>query len=120
MKKVKSPLAYLASYYKFRTNPGYAVEIHFYGSGVEYKCVQGPAMGIVRIELDGEPQGNFDLYSERDQFDVTGFARQDLKQGYHVLRIIATGDKNEKSIGTCNDIQCGPILPMISQCKTYG
>ena len=98
--KVQSPHAYLASYYKFRTKPDYAVEIYFYGTGVEYKCVQSPDSGIVHIELDSKPQGEFDLYSERNQFDVTGFERYDLKRDYHVLRIIATGDKNEKSSGT--------------------
>ncbi|TWU66680.1 Ycf48-like protein [Crateriforma conspicua] len=98
--KIKSPHAYLASYYKFRANPGYAVEIHFYGTGVEYKCVQSADLGIVDIELDGKPQGQFDLYSERDRFDVTGYERQNLKQDYHVLRIVATGEKNQESSGT--------------------
>lgn len=98
--KVKSPHAYLASYYKFRTKPDYAVEIHFYGTGVEYKCVQSRDLGIVRIELDGETQASFDLYSDQDRFDVTGYERQDLSQDYHVLRIVATEDKNERSSGT--------------------
>lgn len=98
--KIKSPHAYLASYYKFRTKPDYAVEIYFYGTGVEYKCVQSPDSGIVRIELDGKPQAEFDLYNEQNQFDVTGYERHNLKQDYHVLRIVATGKKNEKSSGT--------------------
>ena len=98
--KVKSPHAYLASYYKFRTPSEYAVEIHFYGTGVEYKCVQGPDLGIVQIEIDGERQGRFDLFTEKDKFDVTGFERDDLEQDYHVLRIVATGEKNEDSSGT--------------------
>ena len=100
IQKVKSPHAYLASYYKFRTKPDYAVEIYFYGTGIEYKCVQSRDLGIVRIELDGKPQGEFDLYSEREQFDVTGYERHNLKQDFHVLRVVATGDKNENSSGT--------------------
>jgi hypothetical protein len=76
------------------------MEIYFYGTGVEYKCVQGNDLGIVEIVLDGKPQGKFDLYNERETFDVTGFRRDDLKEGFHKLRVIATGRKNEDSAGS--------------------
>ena len=100
IQKISSPKAYLASYYKFRVESDYAVEIYFYGTGIEYKCVQGNDLGIVDIVLDGKSQGTFDLYNQSESFDVTGFARDDLKEGFHTLRVIATGRKNPKSRGT--------------------
>jgi photosystem II stability/assembly factor-like uncharacterized protein len=100
IQKIKSSKAYLASYYKFRVEADYAVEIYFYGTGIEYKCVQGNDLGIVSIVLDDKPQGQFDLYNESEAFDVTGFARDDLKKGFHKLQIIATGKKNETSTGS--------------------
>lgn len=100
VQKIKSPKAYLASYYKFRVKADCAVEICFYGTGVEYKCVQGIDLGVVDIVLDGKPQGEFDLYNNRETFDVTGFRVDDLKEGFHKLRVIATGRKNEHSAGT--------------------
>ena len=39
VQKIRSPKAYLASYYKFRVKADHAVEICFYGSGIEYQCV---------------------------------------------------------------------------------
>lgn len=97
--KIEHPKAYLASYYRFNVEEGSAVEICFYGTGVEFKCVQGNDLGIVNIVLDGQPQGEFDLYNERRAFDVTGFVRDDLPEGFHKLRVIATGRKNDKSTG---------------------
>ncbi len=52
--KINHPKAYLASYYRFNVEKGSAVEIYFYGTGVEYKCVQGDDLGIVEIVLDGK------------------------------------------------------------------
>jgi hypothetical protein len=75
------------------------MEIYFYGTGVEYKCVQGNDLGSVDIVLDGKPQGQFDLYNKRETFDVTGFRVDDLKDGFQKLRVIATGRKYEDSTG---------------------
>jgi hypothetical protein len=55
---------------------------------------------VVDIVLDGKTQGEFDLYNNRETFDVTGFRVDDLKEGFHKLRVIATGRKNEHSTGT--------------------
>jgi photosystem II stability/assembly factor-like uncharacterized protein len=97
--KVQDPRAYLASYYKFRVDKGSAVEVYFFGTSVEYKCVQGSDMGIVDIELDGKLRGQFDLYSAQENFDVTGFLDDELEEDAHMLRIIATGEKNPASSG---------------------
>ena len=59
-----------------------------------------PFFTRVDIMLDGKPRGQFDLYSARATFDVTGFRDEDLKEGFHTLRVIATGRKNEDSVGT--------------------
>lgn len=99
VQKIHHPKAYLASYYRFNVVPGSAVEVYFYGTGIEYKCVQGNDLGIVNVELDGEEQGEFDLYNRQQAFDVTGFRRDDLKKGFHTLRVIATGRKNKESTG---------------------
>jgi photosystem II stability/assembly factor-like uncharacterized protein len=99
-RKLKSPKAYLASYYKFNVDAGYAIEVNFYGDAIEYKCIKGPGNGIVDIVLDGEPHGQLDLYAAKEFFDVTGFRKDRLKHGLHTLRIISTGKKNENSHGT--------------------
>lgn len=100
IQKVKDPRAYLASYYRFRMPQGSAVEISFYGTAIEYKYVTSGDLGIVDIELDGKLMGDFDLYSDQDRFDVTGFAKSGLEPDFHRLRIIATGRKHSASSGT--------------------
>jgi hypothetical protein len=109
IQKLKDPRAYLASYYKFRMPQGSAVEISFYGTAVEYKCVTSGDLGIVEIELDGKPMGEFDLYSEEDRFDVTGFAKSDLKPDFHRLRIVATGRKHTASSGTAMSFNAATV-----------
>ena len=100
IEKVAHNKAYLGSYYKFRVEEGSAVEIYFYGTSVEFKCIQGNDMGIVDIEVDGHSRGQFDMYSPGDVFDVTGFLDDDLEEGFHTLRIISTGKKSPASSGT--------------------
>ena len=98
--KVSSPKAYLATYYKFNVGAGYAVEVPFYGTSIEYKTVTGPGLGIADIILDGKDVGRLDLYSAQQEFDVTGYINGELEAGAHTLRIQATGEKNPKSNGT--------------------
>lgn len=98
-RKLKTPKAYLASYYKFNVDAGYAIEVNFYGDAIEYKCIKGPDLGIADIVLDGKSHGKLDLYAERETFDVTGFRQAGLKPGFHTLRIVNTGKKNDKSRG---------------------
>jgi hypothetical protein len=98
--KVSSPNAYLGQYYMFRVDPGYAFEVYFHGTGIEYKCVQGPNLGVVEIILDGVSQGQFDLYHATEKCDVTAFLDNDLGEGFHTLRVEATGRKNPMSRGT--------------------
>jgi photosystem II stability/assembly factor-like uncharacterized protein len=109
VRKLKDSRAYLASYYKFGMPPRSAVEISFYGTAIEYKCVTSGDLGIVEIELDGKPMGEFDLYSEQDRFDVTGFAKSDLKPGFHRLRIVATGQKNPASSGAAMSFNAATV-----------
>ncbi len=45
-------------------------------------------------------QGEFAMYNAHRTFDVTGFRRDDLLVGFHKLRVIATGRKNENSTGS--------------------
>jgi|APSaa5957512622_1039677.scaffolds.fasta_scaffold00844_5 photosystem II stability/assembly factor-like uncharacterized protein len=99
VKKLHSPKAYLATYYRFTAGPGYAVEVYFYGTSVDFKCVQGPDMGIVDIFLDDGGQGSFDMYSETSRFDVTAFRKDDLAESFHTLRIVSTGRKRAGSAG---------------------
>lgn len=97
--KVESDKAYLASYYEFSGEAGYAIEVYFYGDSIEYQCVTGPDFGIVDIYLDAEKQGSFDLYSAEETFDVTGFRKEGIETAFHTLRIVATGKKNPESHG---------------------
>lgn len=97
--KIASPGAYHADYYEFSGEPGYAIEVYFYGNAIEYQCVTGPDYGIVDLFLDDEKQGSFDLYSAGETFDVTGFRKDGLKTAFHTLRIVATGKKNPESSG---------------------
>ncbi|TWU33248.1 WD40/YVTN/BNR-like repeat-containing protein [Novipirellula artificiosorum] len=97
---VSSPNAYLGQYYKFRVDFGYAFEVYFYGTGIEYKCVQDADLGIAEIFLDGESQGRLDLYHATETCDVTGYRSDDLEAGIHTLRVEATGHKNANSRGT--------------------
>ncbi len=125
VENVDHPKAYLASYYKFRVEKGSAVEVYFYGTSIEYKCIQGNDMGIVDIEVDGKSRGQFDLYNENDTFDVTGFLDDDLEKGFHVLRIIATGRKNPASAGKAftfrseSELTCR-ILPVLYPASRRG
>ncbi|TWT81496.1 Ycf48-like protein [Planctomycetes bacterium CA13] len=98
--KISSPKAYLGTYYKFNGGAGYAVEVPFYGTAIEYKTVTGPGLGIADIILDGKNVGRLDLYSAQQEFDVTGYTGGELEAGAHTLRIEATGQKNPKSSGT--------------------
>ena len=100
MQKIDSPHAYLGSYYKFTVAAGYTVEVYFYGTGIDYKTVTGPDLGIVDLFLDDQPVGQFDLYSAKETFDVSGFRKSDLPLGFHTLRILATGSKNPAATGT--------------------
>lgn len=109
VRKLKDPRAYLASYYKFDMPPDSAVEISFYGTAIDYKCVTSSDLGMVEIELDGKPVSEFDLYSERDRFDVSGFATSELKLGFHRLRIVATGQKNPASSGTAMSFNAATV-----------
>lgn len=109
VQKVKDPRAYLASYFKFRMPQGSAVEISFYGTAVEYKCVTSGDLGIVEIHLDGKPMSEFDLYSEQDRFDVTGFAKRGLRPDFHRLRIVATGRKHSASSGTAMSFNAATV-----------
>lgn len=100
IRKIEKTKAYLGSYYKFKINKGTAVEVYFYGTSVEYKCVTGNDLGITNIIVDCKIKGEFDLYSKSDVFDVTGFLDDNLKEGFHTLRIEATDRKNKHSNGT--------------------
>jgi hypothetical protein len=66
-------------------------------------------LGIVKIELDGKPVDEFDLYSEQDRFDVTGFAKRGLKPDFHRLRIVATGRKHSASSGTAMSFNAATV-----------
>ena len=98
--RISSPKAYLATYYKFNVGAGYAVEVPFYGTAIEYKTVTGPGLGIADIILDGKNVGRLDLYSAQQEFDVTGYISGELEPGAHTLRIEATGEKKSRSSGT--------------------
>lgn len=100
VQKVSSQSAYLGQYYKFRVEPGYAFEVYFQGTGIEYKCVQGPDLGVVKVLIDGASRGRFDLYNPTEKCDVTALREDDLDAGFHTLRVEATGEQNPKSRGT--------------------
>ena len=63
----------------------------------------------LEFELDGKPMGEFDLYSEEDRFDVTGFEKSDLKPDFHRLRIVATGRKHSASSGTAMSFNAATV-----------
>lgn len=98
-RKLKDSRAYLASYYKFDVDAGAHVDIDFFGSSIELICVQGPDLGVVEIELDGESQGTFDLYGGQTTFDVSAFSKTSLRPGFHTLTMRATGTKHAGSRG---------------------
>lgn len=91
--------AYLGSYYRFNVAKGAHVDIDFFGSSIELICVQGPDLGVVEIQLDGESQGTFDLYNAQTTFDVSAFSKADLRPGFHTLKMRATGTKHADSRG---------------------
>ena len=97
IKKITNPRAYLASYYEIASDPGYSIEVYFYGSAITYQCLTGPQFGIVEFYLDDQKQGSFDLYSAEETFNITGFQKDDLEPAFHTLRIVATGKKNPKA-----------------------
>lgn len=67
-------------------------------TGFELSAWRGPDRGQVNVLVDDVPQGIVDLYSPTPH-RATVFAKTDLAQGTHSLRLVATGIKNPDSTG---------------------
>ncbi len=78
--------------------PGAAVEYRFEGDVVRWRAQRFDDAGQAEVSLDGKPVEVVDLYGpERGR--PTVWEREGLGPGPHVLRIVATGKKQEASKG---------------------
>lgn len=71
----------------------------FYGRGVDWKTVFGPAMGRALVYVDGVLAGGFDNYLPVTVFGDSWQLRG-LPEGLHTLRIVALGTRDRASKGT--------------------
>lgn len=71
---------------------------YFSGTGIEYKGVKGPDMGITSVSLNNK-EYLVDLYSPTIQYNQTLLTIKDLPYAGYKLFIEATDDKNPASTG---------------------
>ncbi|MGM9680437.1 MAG: hypothetical protein ACI3XR_02920 [Eubacteriales bacterium] len=62
--------------------------------------------GIAEIFLDGESQGEIDLYSASVKRQQTVFEKSGLASGSHTVQVVVTGKQNPASAGCFVDVDC--------------
>ena len=68
-------------------------------TAVSLVTYRGPDQGVVRVRVDGNDRGTFDLYAPSPQYQHTlGFGG--LSNALHTVTVVSTGTKNPQSAGT--------------------
>ncbi|GIP39714.1 hypothetical protein J31TS4_29940 [Paenibacillus sp. J31TS4] len=79
---------------------GAVAEIPFYGAEAQWIGARNGMYGIAEVYLDGVFVKKVDLYSPSLQTKQELYGTGPLAPGVHVLRIVASGEKNPASTGT--------------------
>jgi len=85
----------------YSDTPGAAFQFHFRGSAVTWVYTRALNRGIAEVFLDGQPQGEIDLYSA----EIIWQARTNFHAaaGEHILEVRVTGRRNARSSGVFVD-----------------
>lgn len=78
---------------------GSKVTLKFRGTSIKWIGYRGPNAGIARVQVDGGPASEVDLYSPREKIQEVVFSATGLADKAHTLTIEATGQKNAASAG---------------------
>ena len=79
---------------------GESVTVPFRGTGIAWVGYRGPDAGIAIVQVDGNPQGQVDLYSPTVSYQPVVYAIAGLADADHSLKIQATGGRNAASSGS--------------------
>lgn len=71
--------------------PGGRAIVRFTGTAIDCIGALGPDLGIIDVRLDGQPVGEFDLFSPVDCSGHAIFSADDLADGEHELEFEVTG-----------------------------
>ncbi len=86
-----SPLDFSYGVHESRRR-GDATSLSFFGDSVSWYARRGPEFAArVRIELDGEPAGEADLFAEEVRYQERVFERRFASPGWHTLTIVNAG-----------------------------
>jgi hypothetical protein len=100
---------------KFRTvtytdAAGAAAAFAFRGSGLIWTFTRAPNRGIAHVTIDSTAQGEFDLYSDRTEWQRS-MRFEHLDAGPHLLVIRATGKRGAGAQGSFIDIDSLEVKP---------
>ena len=108
--------------YRISDEPAARFDFAFNGQKVEIVYSSGPDRGIWAVEIDGEPyldedsgdSMEVDAYHKTVRYGVSETFLAD-EPGEHILSLINTGDRDEKSQGTLMTLSQAEVLPPIRQ-----
>lgn len=101
--------------YRMSDVAGASVSLVFRGPEITWVHSVGPNRGIAAVFLDGQSQGNIDLYAATEQFQqITTFSN--LSPGDHTIRIEVSGMRSGPSTGNFVDVDAlvvrdAPVRP---------
>lgn len=72
-------------------------ELSFEGTGIELYGSISPDGGIAQIIIDGKEVAAIDTYSPNREEQILLWRTNDLEDGKHNIKVVVTGEKNEKS-----------------------
>lgn len=84
-------------------SPGLGAAVEFEGPTITWVTSKGPDRGVVRVDVDGAPQGTIDLYSPTTVWNVP-LTFGDFSQGSHRMVLTVIGQRNPASIGSFVDV----------------
>jgi len=87
----------------FADRPGAQLRFRFAGQSVTYRFTKAFNRGVAAVEIDGQPRGEVDLYSERVVWQSEA-AWNGLAQGEHTIVIRVAPRRNPASKGTFVDL----------------
>jgi photosystem II stability/assembly factor-like uncharacterized protein len=85
--------------------------LNFVGTGIAWIGTKSDDLGIAKVYIDGEYQGDIDQFSNTRETMVEVYSRIDLAYGPHTITIEVTDQKNPRSNGYRIEIDAFDVLP---------
>jgi hypothetical protein len=85
--------------YSVSGKKGASASFTFRGTSLSWVSAKGPAMGKVKVYVDGVLKGTVDNYAKRTGFGLKG-TFTGLADKVHTVKVVATGTKRKTSKGT--------------------